>query len=92
MADNSGSNVAIIAIIAIAVLVAGAVFLYLDSQSATGPNVIERETIREPAVIERNTTIIQEEPAPEPLPEEGGKASIEHQNEDGSKTEIQVED
>jgi hypothetical protein len=91
--DDSGNNVAIIAVIIIAVLVAGAAFLYLqDSGPASGPAVIERETIKEPTVIERDTTIITPPPEEAPPQEEGGKATIEHEDEEGNKTEIQVEE
>ena len=83
--EDSGSNVAIIAIIIIAVLVAGAAFLYLqDRGPATEPTVIERNTT--------NTTIVPPPEVTTPPEEEGGKATIEHEDEEGNKTQIQVEE
>jgi hypothetical protein len=95
MADNSDNNVAIVALIIVAVLVAGAAFLYFTNEPATEPSAIERETVKEPTVIDRDTTIIQEQPAPEELPappgEDKDKTSIEHQDSD-SETKIEVEE
>jgi len=83
---GGGNNVAIIAIIVIGVLVAGAAFIYFQGgfSADKGPTVIERET-----VIERPADP-EPEPAPTPpAPEEPG-FSIEHEDDEGSRTEIKT--
>lgn len=90
--DNNGSSVAIIAIIVIAILVAGAAFLYFQGDLPDGdsnPTVVERTT-------ERNTIIEQDAPAPPPAPAvpenntEGDFSFSQETDEDGD-TETEIE-
>lgn len=97
MASDNGSSVAIIAIIVIAILVAGAAFLYFQGDLPEGeqnPTVVERST-------ERNTVIENDAPAPPPAPaipdddvDVEGDFSLEQDiDEDGeSETDIEVDD
>ena len=96
MASDNGSSVAIIAIIVIAILVAGAAFLYFQGDLPEGdsnPTVVERTT-------ERNTIIENDAPAPAPAPAvpdddvdvEGDFSFEQSTDEDGeSETEIEAE-
>ena len=103
--NDSGSNVAIIALIIIAVLVAGAAYLFLrDGEPTPAPEA------GPPSVIEHNTVIDRQapgpagppgppgptgEPAPEPAPAPSGTSESmtieQQQNDDGTSTTIKRE-
>jgi hypothetical protein len=84
--NNSNNSVAIVALIIIGALIAGAVFIY--AQGGFGPT----------RVIERDTKVIEKPvPAPEPAPEEKAEEPKEepgyefrHEDEDGNTTEIEA--
>lgn len=79
-ADNSNNSVAIVALIIIGALIAGAVFLY--AQGGFGPT----------QVIERDTTVI-EKPAPEKAAEEPKKEpgfEFRYEDEEGNSTEVEA--
>ena len=82
---EGGSNVAIIAIFVIALLVAGAVFMYFQGGfSGGGTSVVERNTN---TVIERDSPK-SEAPAAK---EEGPGFSLSHENDEGRKTTIEAD-
>lgn len=83
MAQNDGNNVAIVALIIIGLLAAGAAFLYFQG-SFGKPSPVEHKTI-----IQQPESAPEPAPAPEEAPKEEPGFSFEHEDEDG-KTEIQA--
>lgn len=86
---EGGNNVAIIALIVIGLLVAGAVFMYYQGGFTGGSDGSDT------TVFERNTVIERDAPAPaaDPAPaakEEGPGFSMSHESEDGKQTTIET--
>lgn len=79
---EGGSNVAIIAIFVIALLIAGAVFMYFQGGFSGGGTT----------VVERNTVIERDSPKTEaPAAKEAGPDfSLSHENDEGRKTTIET--
>lgn len=77
--DNGSNSVAIVAIIVVGLLIAGAGYLYYSSNG-------------EPRVIEKTTVIERDAPKPEAGDKPEDSFSFEYEDESGNRTEIQAED
>jgi hypothetical protein len=81
---NNSNSVAIVALIIIGALIAGAVFLYARGDFGP-PQVIERDT----KIIEREAPPPPQEEEVEPPAEEPG-FEFRHEDEEGNSTEIEA--
>ncbi len=82
--ENS-SNTAIVALIIIGLVVAAAAFFYYQGGFGA-PDVVERET----TIIEKQVPAPEPAPVPEPKEEDEPGFKLEHEDDEGNKTEIQT--